>query len=81
MRNDTDADILAYFEEENVPVSEVRRILTRKNTEMVPTDTFILTYSIPVLPPTVTIGYQMYTISGYNSKSATMPKLSKVRTS
>ena len=65
LRNDTDAAILAYFDEENIPVSEVRRILTRKNTEMVPTDTFILTYSIPVLPSTVTIGYQRYNISVY----------------
>ncbi|XP_033741768.1 uncharacterized protein LOC117328351 [Pecten maximus] len=65
LRNDTDADILAYFQEESVPVTEVRRITSRKQGSIVNTHTFIITFSTPALPQTVTIGYQRYTVTVY----------------
>ena len=65
LRNDTDADILAYFQEEMVPVSEVRRISTRKQGKLIPTHTFIITFTTPILPPTVIIGYQRYSVTVY----------------
>ncbi|XP_021342791.1 uncharacterized protein LOC110443114 [Mizuhopecten yessoensis] len=65
LRNDADAAILEYFHEEEIPVSEVRRILSKKNNKLVPTDTFVLTFATPSLPSAVVIGYQRCNVSVY----------------
>ncbi|XP_021369976.1 uncharacterized protein LOC110461031 [Mizuhopecten yessoensis] len=65
LRNDTDEDILAYFQEESVPVSEVRRMVIRRNNDTIKTNTFIITFSTPTLPQILTIGYQRYNVSVY----------------
>ncbi|XP_021339888.1 uncharacterized protein LOC110441113 [Mizuhopecten yessoensis] len=65
LRTDTDDDILAYFQEESVPFSKVRRMWTRKNKDKIRTNTFIIPFSSPKLPQTLTIGYQMYNVSVY----------------
>ncbi|XP_021379276.1 uncharacterized protein LOC110466829 [Mizuhopecten yessoensis] len=65
LRNDADAAILEYFQEEEIPVSEVRRILSKKNNKLVPTDTFVLTFATPSLPSAVVIGYQRCSVSVY----------------
>ncbi|XP_021366071.1 uncharacterized protein LOC110458614 [Mizuhopecten yessoensis] len=63
LRNDTDEDILAYFQVESVPVSEVRRMVIRRNNDTIKTNTFIITFSTPTLPHILTIGYQRYNVS------------------
>ncbi|XP_021343007.1 uncharacterized protein LOC110443240 [Mizuhopecten yessoensis] len=65
LRNDADAAILEYFQEEEIPVSEVRRILSKKNNKLVPTDTFVLTFATPSLPSAVVSGYQRCSVSVY----------------
>ncbi|XP_021367460.1 uncharacterized protein LOC110459502 [Mizuhopecten yessoensis] len=65
LRNDADAAILEYFQEEEITVSEVRRILSKKNNKLVPTDTFVLTFATPSLPSAVVIGYQRCSVSVY----------------
>ncbi|XP_021345232.1 uncharacterized protein LOC110445137 [Mizuhopecten yessoensis] len=65
LRNDADTAILEYFQEEEIPVSEVRRILSKKNNKLVPTDTFVLTIATPSLPSAVVIGYQRCSVSVY----------------
>ncbi|XP_033744306.1 uncharacterized protein LOC117330192 [Pecten maximus] len=66
LKNDSEADILEYFQHvENIHVSEVRRIRSRRNGQTINTNTFILTFGVPQLPQTVTIGYQRYGVSAY----------------
>ncbi|XP_021352868.1 uncharacterized protein LOC110449995 [Mizuhopecten yessoensis] len=65
LRNDTDEDILVYFQEESVPVSEVRRMVIRRNNDTIKTNTFIITFSTPTLPHILTIRYQRYNVSVY----------------
>ncbi|XP_033729681.1 uncharacterized protein LOC117318861 [Pecten maximus] len=66
VENDSEADILEYFQHvENIHVSEVRRIRSRRNGQTINTNTFILTFGGPQLPQTVTIGYQRYGVSAY----------------
>ena len=38
-------------------ITSVRRIKVRRNNELLPTNTFILTFDIPILPPSIKAGY------------------------
>ena len=38
-------------------VTSVRRIKIRRNNELLPTNTFILTFDVPILPPSIKAGY------------------------
>ena len=38
-------------------VTSVRRIKVRQNNELLPTNTFILTFDVPILPPSIKAGY------------------------
>ena len=38
-------------------VTSVRRIKVRRNNELLPTNTFILTFDVPILPPSIKSGY------------------------
>ena len=38
-------------------VTSVRRIKVRRNNELLPTNTFILTFDVPILPPSIKAGY------------------------
>ena len=38
-------------------ITSVRRIKVRRNNELLPTNTFILTFDVPILPPSIKAGY------------------------
>ena len=65
LRNDTDNDILKYFEEEGVPVTHIRRISIKKQGNLVKTNTFVLTFNTPELPKHVFIGYEKVEVAVY----------------